>query len=94
MIKVALPVALVVLAGIVWLVFWLGKEAGKKIGQIASSKRSGQIDAGLHHDLGDFVDDLFASTPDPDRFVMLPDDLRKRGEKLNARVRDSRRARH
>jgi hypothetical protein len=93
MLKVALPVAVVVLIAVIWFTFWLGKEAGKKINAYAASKKSGQINPDLHDELGDFVDDLLASTSNPDKFVMMPDDLKKRGEELNARVRTARRAR-
>lgn len=82
MLKVALPVALVVLAAIIWFTFWLGKEAGKKLGEAKAAKERGAIDPALYDDMHDYLSALFRSVEDPDRFVMMPDDLDTRGRDL------------
>jgi hypothetical protein len=82
MLKVAIPVALAVVILLGWLVFWAGRQVGRRQGSHAESRQQAAIDRGLHHDLVEFVNDLFTSTNDPDRFVMMPDHLKVRGQQL------------
>lgn len=87
MIKVAVPVAGVVLTALGWFLIWIGKEAGKKIGQAAQARRQNTLDPDLYHDMVGLVHDLLTPSSDPDGFVMMPEHLRKHAEDLLERDR-------
>lgn len=82
MLKVAIPVAAVLVIAYGWLMWWIGKEAGKKIGARNQSRLIGSVDVGLHHQLIDYLITLFAAVDNLDEFVMMPPRLKARGQQL------------